>query len=225
MADTLQSDLFIPEVCAEYARQAFVEKVDALRLIGPPGSGAPITLMNDPVFSAEGQYIEMPVYKRIATFGARRDITSVSGVTDLEMTGGSEKAVKVHKRLGPLSISRDVGRVTRANQDQAMAEIGRQAGEATLTLMRDTIFNAVRGAIAAMSGTPHTLTLWSATARTNLTRNVINELLYKLGDSRKDMKAILCRSESKRDLVDEYLGAGVTGIADRSEERRVGKEC
>jgi len=216
MAETLASDLFIPEVAAQYARQAFVENMDVMSLIGGPGSGAPIELVNDPVFSSEGQYLSMPVFKRISSLGTRRDLTSVSAVTDLELTSGDEKAVKVHKKLGSVVHSLDAGRLSRASSEQISAEIGMQFGESAFLMLRETILNAARGAIAAMTTTAHTHDVWSATVRTNLSRTLINALKAKFGDSREKVKAVICRSESMQDLVDEYLGAGVTGIADEA---------
>jgi len=214
MADTLASDLFVPEVAARYGRQKFVENMDAMKFIGPEGSGAPIELVNDPVFASEGQYFSMPVFKRIASLGTKRDLTSVSAVTDLELTSGDEKAVKVHKKLGSVSRSLDAGRLSRASDEELSAEIGMQFGEATASMVIETILNAARGAIAAMTSTLHTKDSWSATVRTNLSRTLINAIKAKLGDSRSKLTAVICRSESMQDLIDEYLGAGVQGIAD-----------
>lgn len=214
MAETTQTDLLIPEVCANYSRQAFVEVLDLLQWIGAPGSGAPIELMNDPVFASEGEYFRMPVFKRITSLGSRRDLTSVSTVTNLELTGGDEKAVKVNKKLGPVAYSLDAGRMTRASAEEISAEIGKQFGEYTGLMLRDSLISAIRGAVAAMTSTLHTKDVWSATVRTNMTRSLVNAIKSLFGDSREKMKYCLMRSESMQDLVDEYLSAGVTGIAD-----------
>ena len=96
MAITQASDLFIPEVAAEYARQAFVENISFIQeFMGAPGS--PIEVVNDPVFGSEGQYKSRPVFKRMSNLVTRRDVTSTSTATAVKMTGGDEKMVKVHQ--------------------------------------------------------------------------------------------------------------------------------
>jgi len=215
MADTIPSDLFIPEVAAEYARQAFVDNIDILGVIGS-SPDSPIQLLNDPVFGSEGQYYEMPVFKRISSLVTRRDITSTSTITPLELTGGNEKAVKVHKKIGTVSYSLDAARVSRARPGAISQEIGMQAGEQLATAMRETIINTIRGALAAMTTTEHTTDVWDATARTNLTPQQINALLNNFGDNRDMARrgVLLGRSEARQDLINFYLGLGVQGVAD-----------
>lgn len=211
MADTLASDLFIPEVAQSYARQAFSESLGMMRFVGGPGS--PIEMIGDPVFAQEGQYLERPVFKRIASLGTRRDLTSVSTATDLELTGGNEKAVKVHKKLGPVSYSLDAERVSRAAPGNISMEVGKQFGEFAGQLVRDTLLNAVRGAIAAMTSTLHTVDVWNASARTNLSTALLNRLRYTMSDKSKAGWVTIMRPEAGRDLIDELIGRG-TNLGD-----------
>lgn len=214
MAETLPADLYIPTLAMDYARQAFVTKLHLLERFMGTAPGSPIRMMNDPTFQTQGQYLDRPVFKRIASLGSRRDLTSVSAVTDLELTSGNEKMVKVHKKLGGVKYSLDVGRVTKASAEEVSAEVGRQCGEAAAEMVQATLIAATIGALDAMTDTAHTHAPWNASARTNLRPEVLNAGLAKMGDSRSDIVGFLTRSEPLQDLVDHYLGMGVSGVAD-----------
>ena len=218
MAVTTASDLFIPEVSAEYGRQAFVDNLSLMALMG--GAGAPIELANDPVLATSGEYGQRPVFKRISSLVTRRDLSSVAAVTDLELVGGNEQVVKVHKKVGGVAYTLDAGRVSKASAEQISAEIGRQAGEAVSLAVRETLLNAIRGGIAAMSATAHTRTVWNASSRTNLSPEEIESLMDLLGDRREMMSALITRSQPLGDLIRNYQGRGVSGIADVQLARR-----
>ena len=218
MADTLPADMFIPEVAREYARQEFVENLSMMELMGP-GADSPIQLVNDPAFGSKGEYIQRPVFKRIASLGTRRDLTSTSAVTDLELTVGNEKAVKVHKKLGGVSFSLDAVRLSGAVG--LSMEIGKQFGENAATLVRDTLLSTIRGAIAAMTTTAHTHDVWNASARTNISPELIQDWLDKFDDRQEKVSALIIHNKMMGDLIKNYLGRGVQGVVDQQLQRKI----
>ena len=222
MAVTTASDLFTPEVSLEYGRQAFVDSLALMALMGGPGS--PIEVANDPVFAQEGQYLSRPIYKRISSLVTKRDLTSVSTVTDLELTGGDEKAVKMHKKIGGVARTLDASRVSRSHDEQLSAEIGRQAGEQAAVAVRDSILNAMIGAIAAIASTLHTRTSWAAAARTNLSPEELQSFNNLFGDRQGLISDYITRSEPMGDMITNYLGRGVTGVADVQLRQRILKD-
>lgn len=220
MALTTVSDGFVPEVAAEYASQAFVENLGMLELMGS-GPDAPIQVVNDAVFAAEGQYLDRPVFKRISSFVSSRDINGTSAATDLELTTGNEQAVKMHKKVGPLTWTADVYRVTRARPGSIEREFGTQAGEQMALTVRESIISAIRGAVAAMTTTAHTKDVWNASTRTNLSRALIQSWMDLFDDRQEKVAALIAHSRMHGDLIAEYLGAGVTGISDVQSKSRI----
>lgn len=219
MAVTQASDLFIPEVCIEYASQKFVQSIDLMQqMVG--GEESPIQIMNDPIFSSEGQYIQRPVFTRIgSTLVTRRDITSTSSVTPLKLAGSNEIGVKVHRKIGPVDVSEDAARLSRATPAEISQELGKQMGEELALNMQHTLIAASLGALDGISGTAHTLSVWSATARTNLSPDLLNRALELMGDQRQKFRTeakILTRSESHTDLYTDALGRNFPGVGDRA---------
>ncbi len=220
MAVTNPSDLFIPEVAAEYSSQAFVQSLELMQgLVGAPGSGAPIELMNDPVFGVEGQYLTRPVFKRIgSTLVARRDITSNSGLTPVNLTGGTEIAAKIHRRIGPVDVSVDAANLSRATPEQISAEIGKQAGEELMLNIQQSIIASLNGIVDG-STTTHTVTSWAAATRTNLSPSLLDGGLNIFGDYRERFRRsakILTRSEAVRDLFADAQGRAFNGVGDKA---------
>lgn len=220
MAITTVSDGFTPEVAAEYASQAFIENLGMLELMGS-GPDSPIQVVNDAVFAMEGQYLDRPVFKRISSFVSSRDINGTSAATDLELTTGNEQAVKMHKKVGPLTWTADVYRVTRARPGSIEREFGKQAGEQMALTVRESIISAIRGAVAAMTSTLHTKDVWNASTRTNFTRNLVQEFMDLFEDRQEKVSSLVSHSRMHGDLIKDYLGAGVQGITDTQSKQRI----
>jgi hypothetical protein len=220
MAVTIPTDLFIPEVATEYSRQAFVQSLEAYGLMGSAGSGAPIEMMNDPVFNVEGQYIQRPVFKRMgSSLVTRRDLTSTSAVTPLELLGDNEIGVKVHRKIGPVDITVDAARLSRATPEEISAELGKQFGEELALNAQETFLNALNGIADGMTSTAHTSTVWAAAIRTNLSPDVINGGLNKMGDKREAFRRgarMILRSESVQDLFVDSMGRSYDAVGGQS---------
>lgn len=217
MSVTQASDLFIPQVCSEYARQAFVQSIEFMaKLVGT--GPAPVQIMNDPTFNVEGQYIQRPTFSRIGSaLVTRRDITSVSSVTPQKLTGTNEVGVKIHRKIGPVDVSMDAANLSRASGEQISAELGRQFGEELALNLQHSMITAAIGAIDGVASTVNTTAPWSATARTNLSPALLSAGLQLMGDQRERFKKeamILTRSESLHDLYGDAMGRSFAGIGD-----------
>lgn len=213
-------DLFVPEVCAEYANKAFVQSLGLYGLMGPEGSGAPIELMGDPVIEVEGQYKQRPVLDRVGTtLVARADITSNSSVTPVKMTGSNEQMVKIHRRIGPVDFSYNVPIVTKADGEMLSRALGEQAGQELALNYQDSILSMLNGIADAMTATAHTYTVWAAATRTNLAPSVLNGGLALMGDRREFFKRtakIVTRSECAVDLQNDGISRAYPNVGDRA---------
>lgn len=217
------SDFFIPEVCLEYASQAFTQSLGLMEgMVGPAGSGSPIEIMNEPVIGIadQGQYYQRPVFARIgSTLVARRDITSNSDTTPVNLTGVNEIAVKVNRRVGPLDMTVDSMRLTKATPAQVSAEIGQQVGQEMAINIQSTIIATAVGIIGGVTAGANTYTPWSATVRTNLSPAVLSAGLALMGDYREAFKRqakILTRSEAVTDFRADLTGRGYQGVGDKA---------
>lgn len=219
MSVTQASDLFIPQVCITYASQAFTQSVEFMqKMVG--GESSPVQIMNDPVFGSEGQYIQRPVFSRIgSTLVTTRDITSVSTVTPVKLSGTNEQGVKLHRKIGPVDISEDAAKLSRATPAEISAELGRQMGQELALNMQLSLITACVGAIDGISGTANTSSVWSATARTNMSPYLLNTALELMGDQREVFRReamILMRSETQTDLFSDAINRQFTGIGDKA---------
>lgn len=210
MAVSNPSDFFIPQVSLDYARQSFEDSLELLNFMGPDAglnpSGPAVAIQNNPVFNSEGQTLQVPVFKRMTSLVADRDITSNSNTTPVKLDGTNEIAVKKHYRVGPVDFTEDAARLSRATPEQISAEIGRQAGEEMLKAIQASVIAAMVGSVAAVTASAHTKTLWAAATRTNFTPQALNSALQLMAEKRADLTQLLMRSETWQDLGDYYLG-------------------
>ncbi|MCK6470411.1 MAG: major capsid protein [Planctomycetes bacterium] len=215
MAITEASDLFIPEVSLEYARQAFVDSLEVMGKLVGEGADAPVRVMNDAAFSSMGQFLQGPVFKRISGLVTKRDVTSTSAVTPLELTGDNAVAAKMHRKIGPVEYTLDAARISRAGREQISAEIGRQAGEQMSASIQASILAALLGTVDTLANSAHTHSVWDASTRVNLSPSVLNLGLNKMGDRRRAISSWIMRSEPFADLIESNIQAGISGVADR----------
>jgi hypothetical protein len=212
MAVTLASDLFVPEVSLEYMQQAFVESLEPLGQWVGSDPRAPIRFLNDPTIAVEGQYLQGPTFARMgSSLVSRRDITSTSNTTPVKLTGVNNIGVKLHRKVGPVDVSRDAARLARGDMNSYWAEIGRQAGEELAYNVQTSLIASLRGIVASMSGTPHTYSPWSATVRTNLSPTVLEIARNKMGDARRRLTHAMTHSQSEHDMLLHAIGRGTPG--------------
>ena len=209
---TLPADLFIPEVCFEYARQAFTTSLEMLQNLMGPSLDNPIQLVTPGDAAEGGQYVQQPVFKRIASLITKRDLTSFAAVDGLKLEGVNDQGVLISKKVGPVFYTPDAEYISKASPGQISAEFGKQAGENAVSQLQTSIINAIIGALSAMTQTAHTSTSWATDARTNLSPTVLTNALYLMGDFSGKIKHWVMRSESERDLFTDAQGRSYAGV-------------
>lgn len=216
MSTTLISDLYTPTVALEYARQAFSTSLELMGNAMGPGQEAPIQLVNPGDLTNGGVYLDSPVYTRISSLVTKRDRTSVAGITGLKLAGVNEKGVLMSKKVGHVEYTPDAEFLSKARPGDISREVGLQAGEAAAAQIQSSVINALIGALAAMTTTAHTSTIWAAGARTNLTPSALVGALQLMGDFQSKIKHWLMRSEGSTDLFSDAIGRGYQGVGDQA---------
>jgi len=218
MADarTLPGDLFVPEVALESFGVEFVTSLEAMALMGM-GPEAPIRITGFGELMNGGQFVEAPVIQRIADLESRRDITSDADVETKKFGTRNDRGVLINRKIGPASITTTSEQLAKMGEGALSIEFGRQAARLTLETIQSFAINALRGAVGAMTATPHTKSVWAAGVRTNMSTALLAQIAALMGDKTADIKAWVFRSESYwSDLLQHQLGQGVQGIADEA---------
>ena len=216
MAVTNATDVFIPQIVSEHARQAFVSTSSQLmqKLVGGPGY--PIVIKNDPMFNVAGQYVSNPTFKQISSLDSRIDTTSNSDVTPKKLEMADAKGVKIHRKIGPVDLAVDAIDVSSGDYEMMSAELGRQAGENMAVTVQNHILASLRGCVAGVSGTANTLTVWNASSRTNLDSTLIQRGKELLGDRANIFNGAVMHGYAHTDLVKYSLGQGYDAVGGRA---------
>jgi hypothetical protein len=205
MAVTEHGDLGVPEIYDVTFRQALQ---DALGIRGLIGTG-PEAIIKLHDATPQGHYQHRPTYKRMgSTLVSRRDITSTANTTPLELTATDAIGVTCRRKIGPVDVSADAGRISHMSEPAIWVEIATQAAEEYAANFQTSAISALMGIVASMSGTPHTLSVWNATNRTNLDLDLIARGTGLMGDRDTDLRAIIMHSLVKTDLLRSQLGMG-----------------
>jgi len=94
-----------------------------------------------------GDYERESFLKSTASLISRRDITAVTGVTDNKLSAGELIGVKVNRRLGPVTQSRDAFRKIGVSPEEFSFMLGQQSGPAIAIDYINLAVGAVRAAI------------------------------------------------------------------------------
>lgn len=216
MADafTLPSDLFIPEACQEYMGYEFYSSLgvlDSLTSLGPLGDRAPIRVKGFDVLRAGGQFVDSPVFKPISGLVTRRNYASGGDAVDtLKLESRNDRGVALRCKIGPVALTRDAGIISKANQGMLEQEIARQAARAIREYVQDAVILAWRTVVRDMTSTLHSLDVWNASSRTNLSTALLQRLNQTMADRQDAITGYLMRSDAHYDLFAEQDGKGVS---------------
>lgn len=216
MADafTLPSDLFIPEAAQEYMGYEFYTSLgvlDGLTSLGPLGDRAPIRVRGFDVLRAGGQFVEQPVFKPISSLVTRRNYASGGSAVDtLKLESRNDRGVALRCKIGPVALTRDAGIISKANLGNLEQEIARQAARAIREYVQDAVILAWRTVVRDMTSTLHSLDVWNASTRTNLSTGLLARFNQKMADRSSAITGYLMRSDAHYDLFIEQDGKGVS---------------
>ncbi len=223
MARTLVADLFTPEVATEYAFSEFTERLMLLQMAMSGTAGSPVRVVPPEQLTEEGARLIIPFFKRISGLVTRRDLTSIAAPTPLKLEGGTRGIVMMRGKIGPLEISLDSAKVTRADQAAINAEIGRQAGQEMMKFVQESIFRIIIASLGITIGgeshifdayEPFNATLSTSTVVNNtISLGLLNSGKRQLDDFSDQLSLMIMRNEIAADLVDQNLAQGLDTIA------------
>ena len=215
MADafTLYSDLYVPEALRRYIGYEFYNSLGLIQKLtsaGPLGDRAPIRLVGFDELKTGGHYIHQPVIKEVSSLVTKRDIANGGSAVDtLKFESRDDIGVACRAKIGPVAVSEDV-KIAGIMPDALAQEFARQGARQFAKHVQDAVILAWKAAVDNMTSTAHTLSVWSATARTQMSTGLLRRGFEKMTDRQDVITGILFRSEPEYDLFIEQDGKGVS---------------
>jgi hypothetical protein len=177
------------------------QAIDALRA----GAAGAINLNT---VSRRGDYAKESFFKNIAGLVTRRDTTSVSATDDMPLTMDEIISVKLNRKIGPVSQTRDAFRkvLMSTGEDAFSSLVGQMAGKAIAADMVNTGLRAARAALVNTAGVYYTV----PTNGTITTPSLVTGL-SKFGDAASNIVAWVMHSKVWFDLVQYQLSPSSSG--------------
>ncbi len=199
---------FDPQLASEYSSAAFVENLQLL----DQALGVVKTLSAGDYQSSlggGGQFVDMPYFSNIGSLVARRDLTSTSAPTDLDIAGAEDKAVILRRRAGPVKFTEDLF-IRGLRRESIEQEVGRQIGNMAAQEIRSRLLQVTVAALDSLD-TPgadaHINNVYAASGtKVKLTLANLYDTRMKLGDAYNRLSTVVCHSEAFADLVNDTIG-------------------
>ena len=196
---------FDPQLASEYSSAAFVENMqlldEALGVVKTIPSG-----MFSSSLGGGGEFVDMPYFNNVGSLVARRDVTSTTAPTDLDISGAEEKAVILRRRAGPVKFTEDVF-IRGLRRETVEREIGRQIGNMAAKEVRQRLLQTTVAAVDSISGSVHTKDEYVGSGtKALLTLSNLYDTRMTLGDAYNRLTTLVCHSEAFADLVKDTIG-------------------
>jgi hypothetical protein len=198
---------FDPQLASEYSSAAFVENLQLL----DQAFGVVKTLSAGSYQSSlggGGQFVDLPYFANISSLVARRDLTSTSAPSDLDITGGADKAVILRRRAGPVKFTEDLF-IRGVRRESIEQEVGRQIGNMAGTEVRSRLLQVAVTALDSLdtpSANAHINDVYAASGtKVKLTLSSLYDTRMKLGDAYNRLTTVVCHSEAFADLVQDHM--------------------
>lgn len=161
----------------------------------------------------KGEYERESFLKSTSSLVARRDPTSTSAVTDNKLAQGELVGVKVNRRLGPVSQSRDAFRKIGVSPDEFSMMLGAQAGVAIAV---DYINIAIGAAKFSILGVGASALKYDNTGQspTTLSHPALVSGMALFGDRSSRLECFVMHSKPYFDLVKQALSDKILNVAD-----------
>jgi Major capsid protein 13-like len=158
-----------------------------------------------------GDYERESFLKSTASLIAHRNTTSTSTVSDINLAAGEMIGVKINRRLGPVTQTRDSFRKIGVSPDEFSFMLGQQAGPAIAIDYINLAVGAVRAAIQNQGSSLQ----YDATADTLKTLNhtAIVGGLSKFGDRASRITAFVTHSKPYFDLMKQQIADKLFEVA------------
>ncbi|MCW8133963.1 MAG: hypothetical protein KIS92_26695 [Planctomycetota bacterium] len=199
---------FDPQLASEYASAAFVENLQLL----DQALGVVKTLNAGDYASSlggGGQFVDMPYFANIGSLISRRDLTSTSSPSDLDIVGAADKAVILRRKAGPVKFTEDLF-VRGLRPETVEQEIGRQMGHMAAKEVRERLMQVAVTALNSLdtpAANAHIQDVYAASGtKAKLTLSSLYDTRMKLGDAYNRLTTVVCHSEAFSDLVTDTIG-------------------
>lgn len=157
-----------------------------------------------------GDYERESFLKSTASLISRRDVTASTSVSDSKLQAGEMIGVKVNRRLGPVTQSRDAFRKIGVSPEEFSFMLGQQSGPAIAIDYINLAVGAVRAAITNVAALQY-----DATADTLKTLNHTAMVggLSKFGDRAARIVAWVMHSKNYFDLMKQQIADKLFEVA------------
>jgi len=205
---TIGNFSFDPQLASAYSSAAFVENLQLLdqalgvvRTLGAEGFESSV--------GNGGQFVDMPYFSTVSGLISRRDLNSVSAPTDLDVSGGVDRAVILRRRAGPVKFTEDLF-VRGLRRETVEQEVGRQIGQMAAKEVRERLLSVVTTVLPSLdlpATDTHIHDVYQGTGtKVKLTLQSLYETRMKLNDAYNNLTTVVCHSEAFADLVTDTIG-------------------
>ncbi len=196
--------VFDPQLASEYASAAFVENLQLLdRALGVVKTVNASGLNSS--LGGGGQFVDMPFFANVASLINRRDLTSTTAPTDVDITGAADKAVILRRRAGPVKFTEDVF-IRGLRRESVEQEIGRQMGHFAAKETRERLVQVAVAAITNYLSGYHVNNVYAASGtKANLTLQRLLDTRMKLADAYSELNTVVMHSEAFVDLMSDQI--------------------
>ncbi len=160
--------------------------------------------------SRRADYVYNSLFSNVSGIAARRDLTSLSTVTDTKLSQVENVAVKLSRKIIPIGMARDAFRKAFGNYSQAEFTdiVAEQAANAMQIEMCDTALLAVRAALKNESASYYT-----ETSMGSISSQTMVNILKKMGDRADRIVCWVMHSKAYYDLVLNQISANITPLS------------
>jgi hypothetical protein len=196
MATTLASDLKV------YQEQFFGGMTETLQQAADVMNEASRGAIAMSTEKMKGDYEQESFFKTLPTLITRQDITSAAAATALKLTQDELVRVKLHRKIGPVEVTRKAFHQIGEDPELAFFILGQQTAQAAMENMLNGGLLATRVALANQAAVTNDVT--GATVKTCTHTNLMRAL-QKFGDKSQRIVAWVMHSTN-------YFDLGVDGV-------------
>ena len=182
-------------------------RVGMLETLGQNGIAFNALTNNTILFAVQsiiGQITKKDYFKRISNLVSARDPTSVAAAAVTKLEQGTQKGVKVDRRVGPVEQTIDSLRKIGATDAEVSLELGRQLGE---ELSQDYFNAGLLSTRAALTnaGAANSVEVAAVGGAAPLITDHLQLALAKMGDAANRIRAWVMHSAAWNSLIDDQL--------------------
>lgn len=157
-----------------------------------------------------GEYEQESFFKTLAGLVSRQDITSTSAATAQKLVQDEIVRVKLHRKIGPVEVTRKAFLMTGQDPELASFILGQQTAQAAAESMLNAGLLATRAALANVAAVTNDVT---GAAVKSVTHSNLLKTLAKMGDKSSRVGAWVMHSQQFYDLAVQGVEDQIDGIA------------